>query len=149
MTYEVSNFVKFPSESIGIRFGNLVATHHCLEILCALPASGVEHKTQLDDDDENGVVDAVQASTVPAADLRSLSLASGRDVRIRAQGGIRLLRDGRPLAQDINLSHRQLPVVLGLQGVRVSTDTPASLQIESGGVAVRLSMEVVEKSSKI
>jgi hypothetical protein len=99
-----------------------------------------------DDDDEDGVVDGEQARDVPGDDVIEVVIqpGSGTEVRIAALGGLRVLRQGTPVATPLTIGADQLPMPLSLQATRPSLGGhPTALLVTQDGNTARLVVQTV------
>ncbi len=92
-----------------------------------------------DDDDENGTRDADEQTKVAGDELVALRITGAKPgMQVRAEGGLRLLLAGTPVA------HAPANATLQLQGVRVSkSEGDAALVFEQGEQAHRFPVTVV------
>jgi hypothetical protein len=100
-----------------------------------------------DDDDDDGVVDLAQTQRVPTPDLVEIMLqvGNGGDVEIGALGGLRVLRNGLPLALPVTIAALELPTPLSLQATRASSSGhPVALLVTQRARALRIPVHAVE-----
>jgi hypothetical protein len=100
-----------------------------------------------DDDDEDGVIDAVQSTDVPTADLLELVVqpGSGGDVQLSTLGGLRLIRHGEAVSTPLLVPADQLPAPIQLQATRASLGSHAvALLVSQNGQTRRVDVQAVE-----
>lgn len=97
-----------------------------------------------DDDDEDGVIDAMQLSRVPAESMRSVRVEAPGEARLSVTGPLRLVVDGAPSGQAVTLAAGRLPAVVHLQGLAASrTAGDAALTVQAGTERLTLPVTVV------
>jgi hypothetical protein len=100
-----------------------------------------------DDDDEDGVLDGVQPTHVPGADLLEIVVGPGArgDVQLATLGGLRLIRHGEVIATPLTIPGDQLPAPIQLQATRASLGSHAvALLATQAGQTRRVDVQAIE-----
>lgn len=103
-------------------------------------ATSVRLAVDADDDDDDGTVDALQPTNVPADELRTIEVRGAGPVELTVEGGVRLLRARAPVAMPLRLGAADLPARLELQATRA---TAGEVVARSGGATASLHVTVV------
>jgi hypothetical protein len=100
-----------------------------------------------DDDDEDGVIDGVQLTHVPSADLIEVVVGAGTrgDVQLATLGGLRLIRHGDTVSSPLVIPGDQLPAPVQLQATRASLGSHAvALLVTQAGQTRRVDIQAIE-----
>ncbi len=106
------------------------------------PSRPVVVVADLDDDDEDGVADALEEADVPTTGLLELSVRGPAE--LTAIGPVRLLAGSSPVSGALALPASARPHVVHVQGVRVSRGgEEAAVVVRAGGATSRIPLAVV------
>ena len=100
-----------------------------------------------DDDDMDGQPDCVQATAVPAEDLREVVVqpGAGGAAQISTLGGLRVIRQGRHVPTPFTIAADELPAPLALQASQSSLGgRTLALIVSQGGRSDRVPVHAVE-----